>query len=359
MSASRRSTMRCSSTAIRRSCPSMRPGPWMPALPTSSATPATWTRVASLPPPSERASSWRPDPARRGLAVPRGRRSGAAAAGSRMAPARRPRHPGRDAGGPHRLASARHGDAGASRLPGASRAGVRVRQPMRLQHCRRSSGHGHARRARPLRSGPRDGTTPARRTPRRLGPGADRRRRRCRRRRCWRRSSTVGGPVPARRAIAFDGGTRTVAIVQAMHQEALFDRLRTALDRAARDGRAVRLWWRDDDAVAATPALDRLLSLADGRPLLIAAIPAGIEPSLGRRLARARNVRVAVHGLGHANHAPAGEKTAEFGPHRDRRSCAMRRAAPSISLGMPCPHPSCCRSSCRRGTGWIRLSQQS
>ncbi|MGC5780990.1 glycosyltransferase [Methylobacterium sp. NFXW15] len=150
-------------------------------------------------------------------------------------------------------------------------------------------------------------------------------------------------PVPARRAIAFDGGTRTVAIVQAMHQEALFDLLRTALDRAAQDGRAVRLWWRDDDAVAATPALDRLLSLADGRPLLIAAIPAGIEPSLGRRLLRAKHVRVAVHGLGHANHAPAAEKNAEFGPHRDRaqlrdearRALDLARDALPASLLLP------------------------
>ncbi|MFC6790187.1 glycosyltransferase [Methylobacterium komagatae] len=153
----------------------------------------------------------------------------------------------------------------------------------------------------------------------------------------------LGGPALAGQAIALDGGARTVAIVQAMHRETLFDRLRTALDRAARDGRAVCLWWRDDDAVAATPALDRLLSLADGRPLLIAAIPAGIEPSLGQRLARAQNVSVAVHGLGHDNHAPSGEKPAEFGPRRDRsrlreearRALDLARGALPASLLLP------------------------
>lgn len=153
----------------------------------------------------------------------------------------------------------------------------------------------------------------------------------------------LGGPALAGEAIALDGGTRTVAIVQAMHREALFNRLRAALDRAARDGHAVRLWWRDDDAIAATPALDRLLSLADGRPLLIAAIPAGIEPSLGQRLARARNVSVAVHGLGHVDHAPPGTKPAEFGPHRDwsqlreeaRRALDLARGALPATLLLP------------------------
>lgn len=115
------------------------------------------------------------------------------------------------------------------------------------------------------------------------------------------------GPRPA-----LDGAARSVALVEHMHRERAFARLREALDRAGE----VRLWWRDDDAVAATPALDRLLTLADHRPILIAAIPAGIEPSLPRRLAEARTVRVGVHGLAHENHAPPGAKPAEFGPHR-------------------------------------------
>ncbi|MCJ2012990.1 glycosyltransferase [Methylobacterium sp. J-076] len=123
-----------------------------------------------------------------------------------------------------------------------------------------------------------------------------------------------GGP-----GLALDGCTRTVAIVEEMRRAQGGDgfmRLRAALDRAAAAGRAVPLWWRDDDAVAATPALDRLLSLAGGRPILIAAIPAGVDPSLGRRLAGEPGVSLAVHGLAHANHAPPGEKPAEFGPHR-------------------------------------------
>ncbi len=97
-----------------------------------------------------------------------------------------------------------------------------------------------------------------------------------------------------------------------------FVALRNALDEAAAGGRGVRLWWRDDDAVSASPALDRLIALAEahGAPLLLAAIPSGIEPSLGERLAVAKSVSVAVHGLAHHDHAPPGEKAAEFGPHR-------------------------------------------
>ncbi|URD34283.1 glycosyl transferase family 28 [Methylobacterium tardum] len=96
------------------------------------------------------------------------------------------------------------------------------------------------------------------------------------------------------------------------------DPLDRALNEAASRGRQVQFFWRDDDAVTATPALDRLLALAAAHaaPLLLAAIPAGIEPALGRRLAAAQNVSVAVHGLAHRNHAPSGEKPAEFGAHR-------------------------------------------
>ncbi|AWN34569.1 glycosyltransferase [Methylobacterium radiodurans] len=99
---------------------------------------------------------------------------------------------------------------------------------------------------------------------------------------------------------------------------AALDRLRAALDRHAETHPPVPVWWRDDDAVAATPALDRLLALgqACAAPILLAAIPAHLAPSLGRRLDGVPGVRLAVHGLAHANHAPAGEKPAEFGPHR-------------------------------------------
>jgi predicted metallopeptidase len=91
-----------------------------------------------------------------------------------------------------------------------------------------------------------------------------------------------------------------------------------SLDRISDQGRLLQVWWRDDDAVAHTPALDRLLALAGqaGMPLAIAAVPALVEPSLVQRLSGEERVAVLVHGLAHTNHAPDGAKKAEFGPHR-------------------------------------------
>ncbi len=113
----------------------------------------------------------------------------------------------------------------------------------------------------------------------------------------------------------------------------VFDRLRAGLDDAAEAGSSIALWWRDDDAVAATPALERLLALAAAcdAPLMIAAIPAEAEPCLGRRVAREGNVRLAVHGLAHLDHARAGDRPAEFGAHRPR-AALVADAARGLAL---------------------------
>jgi len=76
-------------------------------------------------------------------------------------------------------------------------------------------------------------------------------------------------------------------------------------------------WWRDDDAVADTPQLQTLLTLADdvGAPLTLAVIPAHLDKSLPEAI-KDRNVTVAVHGWSHTNHAPVDEKKAEFRAHR-------------------------------------------
>ena len=93
--------------------------------------------------------------------------------------------------------------------------------------------------------------------------------------------------------------------------------LRAELDRWAASGRRATFWWRDDDAVAPSPALDRLLSLAarHGRWVALAVIPAGAEPALAERLSGTPAV-VIQHGWAHRSHAPAGEKNAELGDHR-------------------------------------------
>jgi peptidoglycan/xylan/chitin deacetylase (PgdA/CDA1 family) len=73
-------------------------------------------------------------------------------------------------------------------------------------------------------------------------------------------------------------------------------------------------WWRDDDAQAPSPALDRLLALGP-QPLAIAVIPAGAQASLVSILDQPR-IDVLQHGFSHKNYEPAGAKKAELGQAR-------------------------------------------
>lgn len=99
---------------------------------------------------------------------------------------------------------------------------------------------------------------------------------------------------------------------------ALWQPLRDELDRWLDAGLKACLWLRDDDAVEPTPALDRLneLSLDHGVPVTLAAIPARTDEALARFVQGLNLISVAVHGWSHTNHAPAGEKKQELGPHR-------------------------------------------
>lgn len=74
-------------------------------------------------------------------------------------------------------------------------------------------------------------------------------------------------------------------------------------------GRTPQLWWRDDDAAAASPALWQLFRLEkqSGVPLVLAAIPQSAE---AQAIAEARCV--ILHGCDHRNRAAAGEKKTEF-----------------------------------------------
>ncbi|MAO90224.1 MAG: hypothetical protein CMM78_03210 [Rhodospirillaceae bacterium] len=96
-----------------------------------------------------------------------------------------------------------------------------------------------------------------------------------------------------------------------------WDALRQELDLWHRTGTQARLWWRDDDARAATPVLDHLLTVAQGLPLALAVIPVGLEPSLIARMRGVKTVSILPHGYAHSNHEPADRKKAEFGASRD------------------------------------------
>ncbi len=99
---------------------------------------------------------------------------------------------------------------------------------------------------------------------------------------------------------------------------AWLDALYAELDQWNFDGVAATFWWRDDDAQAASPPLDRALALARQyhAPLALAVIPHGLAANLAARIKALTAVAVLQHGFAHANYAPAGEKKSELGDHR-------------------------------------------
>mmetsp|Transcript_29544 Transcript_29544/g.58061 ORF Transcript_29544/g.58061 Transcript_29544/m.58061 type:complete len:207 (+) Transcript_29544:1179-1799(+) len=89
--------------------------------------------------------------------------------------------------------------------------------------------------------------------------------------------------------------------------------LRAALALCRDAGVAVPLWWRDDDAVAMTPALSALTDMSRrlGLPVHLAIIPALVDDGLPEMLDPDHLLPV-VHGWAHADHGGAGEKKNEF-----------------------------------------------
>src|SRR5688572_22719653 len=90
-----------------------------------------------------------------------------------------------------------------------------------------------------------------------------------------------------------------------------WDALARECDAWAESGRRIELWWRDDDAIADTPALRRLTGMATV-PLALAVIPAALDPSLPAWLKSHLSVGVLQHGFEHRNRAAAGAKKSEF-----------------------------------------------
>ena len=108
--------------------------------------------------------------------------------------------------------------------------------------------------------------------------------------------------------------------------------LMAEFDRWEEAGKVATLWWRDDDAVAPTARLGRLLSIASGVPVSLAVIPADAEQELAQWLAdylhSAPRASVAVlqHGWRHLNHSAVGKKS-EFPAERPTSEMAPELAA--------------------------------
>ncbi|MBY5935327.1 polysaccharide deacetylase family protein [Tateyamaria omphalii] len=89
--------------------------------------------------------------------------------------------------------------------------------------------------------------------------------------------------------------------------------LRQELAACRRDGVAVPFWWRDDDAIEPTAALDELaaLSRTSGVAVHLAVIPARTTPALAD-YTKAEQMVPVVHGWMHRDHSGPGEKKNEF-----------------------------------------------
>ena len=87
------------------------------------------------------------------------------------------------------------------------------------------------------------------------------------------------------------------------------------LDRWEAAGKIATLWWRDDDAIAPTARLQRLLSIAPTVPLSLAVIPMAAERELAEwlgscpRPAPNAAIHALQHGWRHRNHARTGKKS--------------------------------------------------
>lgn len=108
-------------------------------------------------------------------------------------------------------------------------------------------------------------------------------------------------------------------------------RLDQALTRLHAAGHQLSFWWRDDDAVGATPQLDQLLDLAQRYhlPLALAVVPGMAESSLVQRIDRAATdspegrpeIVILQHGWKHQNHAGPDAKKCEYPASRDPDIC--------------------------------------
>jgi hypothetical protein len=106
--------------------------------------------------------------------------------------------------------------------------------------------------------------------------------------------------------------------------------LQAALDERNAAGCPVQFWWRDDDASAPSPALERALGLSEkyGVPLALAVIPHDATPQLFQGLHE--RVTVLQHGTDHRNRAAVGEKKTEY-PAAEPASAALQRIADGLA----------------------------
>lgn len=92
--------------------------------------------------------------------------------------------------------------------------------------------------------------------------------------------------------------------------------LRSELAQWRADGLELPFWWRDDDAIAPTEALEQLASLSAATeiPVHLAIIPKAATGALALNLPKC--FVPVVHGWAHVSYTSDGDKNAEFGEGR-------------------------------------------
>ena len=107
-------------------------------------------------------------------------------------------------------------------------------------------------------------------------------------------------------------------------QSQQWDALNTELDEWSGAGLTATFWWRDDDAIKQGPKLEYLInqSIVANSPLLLAVIPANVDPDLLSAVTKHEHVLIAQHGYAHINHAPRGQGLGawELGMHRGEQA---------------------------------------
>jgi hypothetical protein len=98
-----------------------------------------------------------------------------------------------------------------------------------------------------------------------------------------------------------------------------WDDLARECDAWAEAGRIATWWWRDDDAIAPTPALETLIAL-EPNAVALAVIPSQMRAELSGFLRGHPGVTALQHGFAHVNHARGDERKSEFPDSRDARA---------------------------------------
>ena len=87
-------------------------------------------------------------------------------------------------------------------------------------------------------------------------------------------------------------------------------------------GLSPTLWWRDDDAVSCSPALEKLTGICENNqiPVMLAVVPSGVTAKLADYLAFHPILQTVTHGYAHHNHAEVDHKKTELTENGSGRS---------------------------------------